>query len=825
MWQKIILSFVLVILVLQSNAQVFTLKGKVIDNNREPLAYVNVRVKDIDMGTTTDANGMYQFKLATGKYELVFTMVGYQQQTAIVIVNKADATQNIILLKDKKIIDGVKISATKKDYSEAIIKNTINAKDDLQKRANSYTVEMYIKAIEIKDSVGPKKAPKIFAKIAPKKDSTKIDSTKKVDNPYKGMTMAEIFTILDYQYPNKIKEVREGVKKYGDTRGLFFLTRTDGDFNFYRNLINAPALSEMSFLSPISNSGLIAYKFKTLAIFEEKGIKYYRIKATPYKSGNALVEGEFIIQDGTWALTRAIIKFPKHLTPEYTFFQVEQNYTEVADSTWLIDKQVFTYKASADGKSSGSTTVTFKNYNLDTIFSKKHFGNELSTTTVEAYDRDSTFWNNNRAEPLTEKEVKFIQYKDSVYQATHSKSYLDSIDKITNKITWKQITYKGITNYKRSIERRIQINPLISMYQPFFLGGTRIGQGVVYYKQFKNKKTVGGFAFGSYGLNNKDVLGTVNIFRTYNPFNQGRFNFTFGSNFDFIFNNDAIIGLISRSNVYKKNNLSLEHRLEIFNGLFMTNTVEFARRISLYNYKTVNRSLDTLFGRQNKPIEFDTYDALYNVITFSYTPKQQYIRDRYQKLILGSKYPTFYAKWRFGVPNLLGSKIDFHYIEIGLDKKVNLGTAGIGNLNAYYGNFIQRNKLLLVDYKWVRRGDPYVFFNPERNFQALDSTFAVFKGFYEGHYYHQFNGAIINKIPYAKVTGIVESAGSSFLIVPERNLRYIEFYAGLEKSFKILGEQFRFGAYAVYSYANTFKQPLQWKFGIRHYNIYTNKWE
>jgi predicted RNA-binding protein len=66
-------------------------------------------------------------------------------------------------------------------------------------------------------------------------------------------------------------------------------------------------------------------------------------------------------------------------------------------------------------------------YELNKQFPKNYFGVEVSATTEEAYKRDSSFWQTVRIEPLTAKEIKFIQYKDSIYRVTHTKQYLDSL--------------------------------------------------------------------------------------------------------------------------------------------------------------------------------------------------------------------------------------------------------------------------------------------------------------------------------------------------------------------------------------------------------------
>ncbi len=71
-------------------------------------------------------------------------------------------------------------------------------------------------------------------------------------------------------------------------------------------------------------------------------------------------------------------------------------------------------------------------------------------------------------------------------------------------------------------------------------------------------------------------------------------------------------------------------------------------------------------------------------------------------------------------------------------------------------------------------------------FQSLDSTFPVFYRFYEGYFVHDFNGAIINKIPLLKKLQLREVAGAGFLIATERDLRYAETFAGIERILKSL---------------------------------------
>lgn len=130
----------------------------------------------------------------------------------------------------------------------------------------------------------------------------------------------------------------------------------------------------------------------------------------------------------------------------------------------------------------------------------------------------------------------------------------------------------------------------------------------------------------------------------------------------------------------------------------------------------------------------------------------------------------------------------------------------------------------LVDYKFMRRGDPLLFSNPTLSFQSLDSTFPAFNRFYEGHYLHQFHGSIINKIPLLKKLNLLEVAGGGILYVPERNLKYAELFFGVEKVIRFWRDRFKIGGYVVTSVANKFNNPIQFKIGIEAFNKRRNSW-
>lgn len=806
----------LLLLAAAAQAQTYTVQGRITNTKLEPLAFATMQVAELQRGTTAKEDGTYLIQLEEGTYHFVFSMIGYDTRTVTITVTK-DAVQNTILEEDATQLSEVIVNGKRKDAAEEIIRNVIRAKEKTTAASGPYSCLVYIKATQQDSGATRKAAPR-------KSDTTKANSE------LANMAMAEIYLQLDYESDSRLKEQRTGVKKAGNSDRLFYLSTTEGNFTFYNNLLKIPALSQTPFLSPVSYSGLLAYKFKTLNITKQGKYKLYTISAKPRQLSNATVSGELQVSDSDWTIRKTRFVFPKYHLPEYDFFEVEQDYSLVNNTAWMLSRQQFRYDSkSKRGKASGQTTVTYSAYGLLKKFGKGYFGTEVSATTAQAYERDSTFWQTVRTVPLTQKEVRFIQYKDSIYNATHTEKYLDSIDRIVNKVTWKKIGFLGQTFYNRERGRSWNLQPLASVFQPFTFGGARLYLMANYQRTFKSKKDLSVLNNISYGIRNHDVNGSVRLSRKYNPFNRGFYTVAAGRDFQFIFQGDAWINLLKRSNVYLNNFFSVGHGIELANGLFFYCDAELALRRSVSSYKTGNL-IDSVFGQNlgdNRPVPFASYNAVYGKLRLQYTPKQRYIREPKEKIILGSSWPTFYTTWRTGVPRIFNSDVQFQFLEFGMEQQLNFGLLGVSHYNIKIGSFINQKNLKLIDYQFQRRGDPLLFLNPDEAFQALDSSFPLFRRFYQGHLVHEFNGAFINKIPLLKKLQLREVAGAGFLLAPERKLHYGEAFAGIERVFRWPFNpltKFKLGAYVVGSVANQFRNPVQFKIGITSWDPRRNRW-
>jgi|CXWL01.1.fsa_nt_gi hypothetical protein len=796
-----------------SYSQLYKVSGTIFDNRKVPLPLASVEIKELRKGAVTKDDGSFQFFLERGKYDLVVSMIGYKTRVVTLFVNDKDITEILELETDEgSNLSEVILKVKARDRAEEIIRNVVRHKESILDAIGSYSCQAYIKAFQLDSGV-----------IKKKKENDSV-----VKENYEGISLSEVSLRLDKNANGQVKEERLGVIKRGSTASIFYLSATEGDFYIYNNLINTPPVSKIPFVSPLSYSGLVAYRFKTLKIDRTIKPKVYTIAIRPRQLSNATIEGEITVQDSTWAVLSTEFRIPPAHMPEYDFMEVKQEYGKVGDSARMITRQQFNYYIKTKkGRLYGETTVAYSGYELKKNFKKGYFGNEVSSTSEEAYQKDSTFWKSVRTEPLSRQQELYTRYQDSIYRYMRSVAYLDSMDRVLNKITWKKMLIFGQVFNDHRKERMWILPPITSLIQPVSFGGTRLKLAGAYRKTFPSRKKLAVEADVSYGFRNHDVNGTVGLQRLYNPFNKGEFSIRAGRNFEFIYPGDAWVNVLKRSNIYLNNSLELTHGVDILNGIRILNKFEVAFRRSVADYKVGNNA-DSIFGISNEPpVEFDPYNATYNEIKLFFTPKLRYIREPKEKIYLGSKWPTFYVTWRKGVPKLFASKIDFDYLEFGLEHHINLGVAGQTAYIIKTGDFVNTRELRIIDYKFMRQGDPLFFQNPQKSFQALDSSFPVFDRFYQGNLVHEFNGFLINRVPFFKKLKLQEIAGGGFLITKDRSLRYFEFFTGIERVFKWPFNplaRVKLGVYVIGSVANKFNNPVQFKIGLTTWDRFRNAW-
>lgn len=819
-------SFLLALLLFPSllAAQYRKISGFVADSTKAPIPDVSIFITNGSMVANTDASGYYTCELRTGEYELVFNHPQYQRVRIKVVLQDKDDTVNVILPGLIKTLNTVEITRKWTDPGPEMMRKAIARRDYWAGRLPAYSAELYIRAFE--EYQKPKKPVNIWHEDKEPDETPGSKKKEKGEQEEQQSNMAEILLRRDWQPPSKVKETRLGVNKYGDISGLFYTSTTEGDFNLYQNLIPTRGLGDMPVMSPLSNTALLAYKFRFLGSYkDEQNRRILKIKMSPRSVSNSVFSGEIHIVDTLFYIYRAELVYPGNQLNEYDRFTALIEYNLTADTQLLVDRMRFDYFAKAGkGKFNGYTLVNFKKYDLNVRFPKNHFGLEISSADDSAYMRDSGFWKVNRAAPLNNNEIRFITRTDSLKRITESKEYLDSMEKETNKVTLKKLFLMGQEYQNREKGWYLDFQPLLFIVQPWFPGGTRISLWNTAEKEFKSKRKIRFDENLSYGLNNKDIRGTVAFSTLFDPYHSGNLYISAGRDFGFINPMAAFLDLARRSNFYQNTHLDVFARRELINGLYLRLRGNWSERRDISSFK-FDKFADSLYI-DNQPAEFNTNRAMFAEVELSYTPGQRYIREPKRKIVLGSRWPTFSVNYKQALPGVFNTDIDYSYLEYRIEQEIPMGLLGRSEYRATSGAFMHYNKLSPVDFRYQRKGDFGFFTPPMWAFQTLDSTFITYKRFYEVHYRHHFNGAIINKIPFMRVLKFRESAGVNLLYAPERrNMFFYEAYFGIDKLIRIWRERFKLGVYYCAGYSNIFEKPVfALKINFEYFDRRNNSW-
>lgn len=811
-----------------------SISGHIYNMNNEPIPFANVFVRELGSGTTADENGYYYLQFTVGgEYQLAISSLGYQTLDQMIVVQDDDLSKSFFLETSYLELEEVTVRASKRDPAYAIIQEAIDHKKQYLTSINSYKTEVYVKAVEEVSKRKRQTTPNNNEgfNINDVESNIELSEAERNNKELMGkLNLVEILLTLNYQYPKNYKEERTAYKKSGDQSGLFIPKFGETDFNFYRNIVRLTGIAEAPIISPLSNTSILSYKFKLIESKAEGNQLVHKIKVIPRKAGNSTVNGFIYINDGLWNINRVDFELTKSGLKFFDAFNLKQNYEQLEDSIWYVNRQEFTYETKVGRFQTfhGSTTLKYTNFQYNYQFPDKFFNNEVIITTKEAYERDSTYWNEVRPEALTVEQQKVIFLRDSIDAIVNSKEYQDSITAAFNEVTFLEIFWEGVGWRNNDKKSEIFVGSLPSLIDFSVVGGFRAGPFGSYFRRFDNGQMMRLVGRVSYGFNNEDVTGFLNSWYRYNPHKLADIRVSFGRRFQSVNSFDAFLNQLSISNYIQNDEYEIDHRIEVFNGLYLRTNLTFNDRTSIEDYLGQTQLEDWITNsglNNNEVLIFDPYQALISDTRIEFTPKQKFMTEPNRKIILGSDYPTFTLRHRRGWENIIGSDVNFDYVELQINQDLLLGQFGHLLYVAKMGDFINDKNINEVDVKRFRQSDPIWYSNPLYSFQILDTSINTTGLFFEAHAVHHFNGAFINNIPLVKKTGVRLVAGAGFMWLQENGFRHQEVMLGLERVFKLgARRRLKIGLFGVAADGNYSQPRYTYKVSIDVIDTWKKDW-
>lgn len=806
------------------------LSGIITDETNTPIPSAKIYVKnDPSMRTICNDTGYYEMFLLPGEYFLIVQAIGYEDREVYVGMGDSEQKRNVFLLPYKFTEFGeVQVVAKRTNPGRDIILKVVEKRDTINPWKFPHSCEVYIKSVERIDKQTQD------GKASKKKNREEITASQDIEDPFadrrkadqefaNSMNFLEIQLTRQFEPQNKVREIRNAYDLRGKSSNMYYTTTVKSNFNFFQNLLHLDDLHQTPVSSPISVPGILSYKYRLVEQYEENGKKIHKIKITPRNTATTTLDGYIWVVDSTWLIQKLEFTMNKGNLLIYDYFTITQEFDHPGDTLCVLTNQELKYGVTYNKQSTHlENHASFYDYNFDVVFEKKYFRNELSVTEQEAYERDSVYWSGKRKSELSIDELRYIIVQDSIRDYQNRAEYLDSLDREFNRITvWKVLWY-GIDHRNREKKVQWTFSSLATMARPIYIAGPRVAPNFFFFKKWKDERTLDSYTELSMGFLNADLKGNSWWRYRYDPFHFGTIAAEFEHDFGTVTWNDAITEVYKRENFFEKTGLNLIHEYELFNGFYLNTSFSFSERRSIDHYKFLTKLDNILPNNQAK--SFQSYQASIGTIQISYTPAQKYMREPYRKVLLGSKWPTFYAYYERGIPTLFGSDVNHEYVRVGAEQTFKLGLIGTTSYHVNSGKFLSSKALYDADYKYFRRSDPIWFSNPLNSFQGLDTSLPTKKLYFAGHLVHHDNGAILNKIPFMKKTRIGLVGGAGILIVPEHNWQHYEALVGLERVFKLSKRRLRLGIYCAFSGGNHSKARIDWKISFAFLDNRSLKW-
>lgn len=465
------------------------IRGRVTDEQNQPMPYLTVFEEGTSNGTTTNSEGEYFLEVGEGRKRIVFRYLGYQTE-----VRQAEVRQGQILVLDVQmqpqpiVLKEVQVSSKDEDPAYAIMREAQRKRKFYLNQVERFECRVYIKGLQ-----------RIVN--APKRILGRDIILPGLDKNRSGIIyLSESLSHYYFEAPDKEKEVMIASKVSGNNRGFSWNSALAFRFNLYENSI--ATIGERNFISPLAAASFVHYRFKYLGEYKENGLTINKIQVIPRAKGAPLFSGYIYIQDSTWRIHSTDLYITKDAGVDFVdSLRIRQQYVPVSEQVWMLGSQVIEGSGGIEllgikVKFSGSYTGVFSSYilpskyyaknnpssdlqggsgsknsdkktlpdnlrrkttkkvtrknnvsssgdkadssaslpnRLDEPYDKKFFGGELIRVEKQANITDTSYWARIRPVPLTEEEISDYALKDSIRRVTESAAYKDSVDGIRNK--------------------------------------------------------------------------------------------------------------------------------------------------------------------------------------------------------------------------------------------------------------------------------------------------------------------------------------------------------------------------------------------------------
>ncbi|MFD2033191.1 DUF5686 and carboxypeptidase regulatory-like domain-containing protein [Belliella marina] len=822
--QKSLLFFLFLCLFHNASAQ--GIRGKVISDLGESLAYASVYIRNLSDGVPTNQNGEYEYKLKPGYYDVVVQYLGYASVLQTVQIENEWVELNFELAQQTYALQEVTINSKAEDPALTVMRKAISKAKYHRLQVQEYSMMVYLKG------TGQLTNAPFFIKKKLEKEGMKLNEA------YTTESVSEI----SFKQPNTVEEKVISIRTNGDnnqTSPAPYLATS-----FYNEKINEA-------ISPLAPSAFAYYKFRFEGSFIENGKTINKIRVTPRSKGERVFEGYIHIIEDLWAIHSLDLK-----TSLLGFdINARQLYAEVAENVWMPTTHTYTfggkffgfageykylastrdYKVQLNPDLVVETTIidekiesipqernTFDK-NLSAIdqmaqadkMTRKDFRKLINEYEKEAEKerenvevisdrsykvdslakkRDLSYWDSIRPVKLTEAEIKGYQRDDSVavVEAAKKSDNDSTIQKAKRKFNPGDILSGGSYHFGKGRSAGFKSN--VSKFSFNTVEGYKVGLAGFYRIQKSTKMAdsvtnhVKSWNFEPevrYGFSSKQVYGAIDIRHSVT---KGRPGYTLGlkgGSYIFQYNTDnpinehvnALYSILLRQNymkLYEQDFATLYFANRKNDAVTYRSNMTFAKRRTLENnsnYSLYNKSEREYTENipenvESSPYAFDDHRAIIWHTGLDWRPGVKYGVQNGRKYPIYSSAPLVKFAYTKGIKaGSTQNQADFDLAELGLEHYFNFGVSGKLDFNLRAGTFLNNNRVYFQDYKHFG-GNRTIFANMgvASNYRFMDYyRYSSQSDYVSGIVHYQFRKFLLTQLPMLRFSGLRENIFLNYL--------------------------------------------------------------
>ncbi|RHV92110.1 DUF5686 and carboxypeptidase-like regulatory domain-containing protein [Culturomica massiliensis] len=643
-------------------------RGKITDaKTGEVLPLVNVVFKGTTIGVTSDFDGLYVIETREPVSELQVSFVGYEPQTVKIIPTAFNAVDFQLVpitfdLEEVKVRPG-------ENPAHAILRNV----SDNKKRNNPdeialYNCTTYTKMELDLTNINPwfknKKLQKNFGFIFEHMDTSVITG-----KSFLPVMISE--ATADYYHrknPSFSREIVKASRISGieeDYTLAQFTGHLHGNVNLYDNYID---VFDVKFASPLSDHGLLYYKYFLVDSMQVNGRKTYKIRFHPKGMSTPVLDGEVNIDSASWALQSANVKMMKGLNVNWIrHLVIETKSRLINDSVWFpkqdkifADFSIVMSDSAKVVSFLGHRQVDYTHVRLNEPIPAEVL--KLDNNVVISRDvlkNDENYWDSIRPFALSDKEKQIYGMVDSI----------KNVPLYHNIYTLLSTVLGGYYDTKY-----VGIGPYYKMFSFNKLEGARFQLGLRTTTDFSRKIRLSGY--GAYGTKDNHFKGGGGIEYMVNELPTSKLKLAYkhdavqlGAGVNAFTEGNILSSVFSRGN---------NDRLSLVNQGDISYEHEWRQGIS----NTFAAQMRTIFSSPYVPFVRPDGQVVNSIQTFSLQLKTRLSRDEivvrktFDKFSLGSDYPIVGIDLSMGVKGMF--KNDYEYYRVVGTVLYDLGIPPIG---------------------------------------------------------------------------------------------------------------------------------------------------